>query len=136
MVAAVPALGRSGNVPLFCACFCLILSMYGGGFAAIPAYLADLFGVASVGAIHGRLLTAWSVAAVVGPVIITQLAARARAVLPMGASKVHIYDQPLALLAGLLVIGALLTLSARPIPQPLPVADREGDSRRGGFPGG
>ena len=58
LYAAAPALGRAGNVALFCACFCAILSMYGGGFAAIPAYLADLFGTASLGAIHGRLLTA------------------------------------------------------------------------------
>jgi MFS family permease len=51
----------------------LIFTMYGGGFATIPAYLADLFGTQNVGAIHGRLLTAWSVAGVLGPVAITAL---------------------------------------------------------------
>jgi hypothetical protein len=54
---AVPAVGRAGQIASFCGIFCLILTMYGGGFAAIPAYLADLFGTGFVGAIHGRLLT-------------------------------------------------------------------------------
>ncbi|MEN9817981.1 MAG: hypothetical protein RLZ32_1861, partial [Gemmatimonadota bacterium] len=59
----------------------------------------------------------WSVAAIAGPVIITQLAARARAALAPGASRVHIYDQPLALLAALLAVGFLLTLAVRPVPR-------------------
>jgi MFS family permease len=70
---ALPTLGRTGNIALFVVACCLILTMYGGGFATIPAYLRDLFGVREVGAIHGRLLTAWSVAAVVGPNLITYL---------------------------------------------------------------
>ena len=57
-----PHSGSAGNLPLFVATFCVILTMYGGGFATIPAYLADLFGVGHVSAIHGRLLTAWSTA--------------------------------------------------------------------------
>ena len=84
----------------------------------IPAFLADLFGTANVGAIHGALLTAWSVAAVVGPVIITELSDRARAALGPGASKVHIYDQPLTLLAGLLALGFVLTLLVKPVSAP------------------
>jgi MFS family permease len=59
----VPNMGHLGNVALFVAAFCIILSMYGGGFATVPAYLADLFGTQMVGAIHGRLLTAWAAAA-------------------------------------------------------------------------
>jgi hypothetical protein len=69
--------------------------MYGGGFATIPAFLADIFGLENVGTIHGALLTAWSAAAVVGPVIITELSKRAKADLAPGASKIHIYDPPL-----------------------------------------
>ena len=66
---------------LFAAAFCLIASMYGGGFATIPAYLADIFGTQFVGAIHGRLLTAWSTAGIVGPVIVNYMhdARKARA---------------------------------------------------------
>ena len=59
-----------GSTPLFVAAFCIILSMYGGGFATIPAYLRDVFGTYQVGAIHGRLLTAWSAAGVLGPLLI------------------------------------------------------------------
>ena len=89
--------------------------MYGGGFATIPAFLADLFGPDNVGAIHGALLTAWSAAAVVGPVIITELSNSARAALPPGASKVHIYDKPLEVLAALLAVGFVLTILVRPL---------------------
>jgi MFS family permease len=111
LYAAVPALGRAGNVPLFCACFCVILSMYGGGFAAIPAYLADLFGTGSVGAIHGRLLTAWSVAGILGPVLVNyvnqwQLAA--------GAPPARAYDRTMLLLAGLLAAGLACNLAITP----------------------
>ena len=61
------------SVALFAACFCIILSMYGGGFATIPAYLADVFGTKYVSAVHGRLLTAWSVAGVLGPVLVNYI---------------------------------------------------------------
>jgi hypothetical protein len=89
--------------------------MYGGGFATIPAFLADIFGVDNVGAIHGSLLTAWSAAAVVGPVIITELSNRAKAALTPGMSKIHIYDTPLRLLAVMLSLGLLLTTLIRPL---------------------
>ena len=65
LYAFVPLTGRAGNVPLFVVVCCVILTMYGGGFAAIPAYLADLFGPNHISAIHGRLLTAWSIAGMV-----------------------------------------------------------------------
>lgn len=114
----IPPLAAAGAWWPFLACLLTVFTMYGGGFATIPAYLADLFGTRHVGAIHGALLTAWSVAAVIGPAIITQLAASARAALPPGASKVHIYDRPLTLLAGLLACGVLLTLAVRPVRRP------------------
>ncbi len=63
----LPTWGHLGLPTLFVLSICIILSMYGGGFATVPAYLADIFGPQMVGAIHGRLITAWSVAGVVGP---------------------------------------------------------------------
>ena len=71
--AAAPTLATLGMLGVFAAAFCLIASMYGGGFATIPAYLADIFGTQYVGAIHGRLLTAWSTAGIVGPVIVNYM---------------------------------------------------------------
>src|SRR5204863_3838188 len=100
---------------LFEVALCTVLTMYGGGFATIPAFLADLFGPENVGAIHGAVLTAWSAAAVVGPVIITELSNRAKAALPAGADRIHIYDTPLEVLAALLAAGFALTLMVRPL---------------------
>ena len=112
LYAAVPAVGRTGSVPLFCGVLCLIITMYGGGFAAIPAYLADLFGSRSVGAIHGRLLTAWSVAGVLGPVLVNYVnEQQVRSGVPRGAA----YDRTMILLAGLLAIGFVCNLLVRPL---------------------
>ena len=69
----VPMSGHAGSQVLFIAVTAIIISMYGGGFATIPAYLKDLFGSKQVGAIHGRLLTAWSVAGILGPVLVNYL---------------------------------------------------------------
>ena len=115
----IPRLAAAGAWWPFLACLLLVFTIYGGGFATMPAYVADLFGTRHVGAIYGSLLTAWSAAALLGPLIITQLAARAKAALPPGASRVHIYDQPLAVLAALLACGLLLTLAVRPL-RPVP----------------
>jgi hypothetical protein len=93
----------------------VVFTMYGGGFATIPAFLADIFGPENVGAIHGALLTAWSAAAIVGPMIITELSNRAKAALPPGGARVHIYDRPLQVLAALLAVGFVLTLLVRPL---------------------
>src|SRR5437764_7410258 len=101
----IPMLAANGNWPLFLTSLFIVFTMYGGGFATIPAFLADIFGPENVGAIHGALLTSWSAAAVVGPVIITELSNSARAALAPGASKVHIYDKPLEVLAALLAVG-------------------------------
>jgi MFS family permease len=109
----IPGLAARGNWGLFEASLFVVFTMYGGGFATIPAFLADLFGPDNVGAIHGAVLTAWSAAAVAGPVIITELSNSARAALPAGASKVHIYDKPLEVLAALLAAGFILTILVR-----------------------
>src|SRR5881227_1209798 len=73
LYSSIPWTAATGNLALFVGFICIIISMYGGGFATIPAYLADLFGSRFVGAIHGRLLTAWSTAGVIGPWLITSL---------------------------------------------------------------
>jgi MFS family permease len=111
----IPGLASSSNWLLFQVALFVIFTMYGGGFATIPAFLADIFGPENVGAIHGALLTSWSAAAVAGPVIITELSNRARAALPEGADRIHIYDTPLQVLAGLLAVGFVLTLIVRPL---------------------
>jgi MFS family permease len=111
----IPGLAARGSWALFETSLFIVFTMYGGGFATIPAFLADIFGPQNVGAIHGALLTAWSAAAVVGPVIITELSNRAKAALPPGADRIHIYDQPLQVLAALLAVGFVLTLLVRPL---------------------
>ena len=111
----MPALASNGQWWLFQGALYIVLTMYGGGFATIPAFLADIFGPQNVGAIHGALLTAWSAAAIAGPVIITELSNRAKAALPPGADRVNIYDTPLRVLAGLLAVGFVLTLLVRPL---------------------
>jgi MFS family permease len=111
----IPGIAAAGSWTIFLACLFTVFTMYGGGFATIPAFLADIFGSENVGAIHGATLTAWSAAAITGPLIITQLSDRAKAALAPGASKVHIYDTPLQVLAAMLAIGFVLTLIVRPI---------------------
>ncbi len=112
----IPGLAARGNWWLFQVSLFAVFTMYGGGFATIPAFLADIFGPMNVGAIHGAVLTAWSAAAIVGPLVITELANRAKAALPPGANRVGIYDQPLEVLAALLAVGAVVTLFVRPLP--------------------
>ena len=111
----IPRLAASGNWMMFQVSLFTVFTMYGGGFATIPAFLADIFGPENVGAIHGALLTAWSAAAVAGPVIITELSNRAKGALAPGADRIHIYDTPLQVLAGLLAVGFVLTLLVRPL---------------------
>ena len=112
LYALVPNLGHLGNVSLFVAAFCIILSMYGGGFATVPAYLADLFGTQMVGAIHGRLLTAWAAAGVLGPVLVNYLREYQ---LSIGVERAAAYDITLYILAGLLVLGFICNLLVRPV---------------------
>ena len=112
LYAAVPSVGRSGNVALFVACYAVILSMYGGGFATIPAYLRDMFGTMQVGAIHGRLLTAWSTAGVAGPVLVNYIREYRIA---HGVAKADAYGLTMYVMAGLLVVGFVANLAIRPV---------------------
>jgi hypothetical protein len=98
----VPYTGKVGSVAGFVLCFLIIISMYGGGFSTVPAYLKDMFGVRYVGAIHGLLLTAWSMAGIFGPVIINYLREYN---LTHGVPKAQAYNNTMYIMAGLLVIG-------------------------------
>ncbi|WP_394752302.1 OFA family MFS transporter [Crenothrix sp.] len=109
---SIPGSASAGNRPLFVAAFCLILSMYGGGFATAPAYLADLFGTQMVGAIHGRLLTAWATAGILGPVIVNYMREYQ---LGQGIPREQVYNQTMLILAGMLVIGFVCNLLIRPV---------------------
>jgi MFS family permease len=112
MYALAPWAAHAGSKVLFVGFFCIILSMYGGGFATVPAYLADLFGTQFVGAIHGRLLTAWSTAGIIGPVLVSYMR---EAAISAGVPRSSVYDVTLYLLAGLLVIGLIANLLVRPV---------------------
>ena len=97
---------------LFVAMICVILSMYGGGFATVPAYLADLFGTRFVGAIHGRLLTAWATAGIIGPTVVNYIR---EAEITAGVPRDRIYDGTLYILAGMLAAGLVANLLIRPV---------------------
>jgi MFS family permease len=100
--ALIPTLGHTGNVVLFVLAYGVILSMYGGGFATIPAYLRDLFGTLNVGAIHGCLLTAWSAAGVAGPVLVNYIR---QYQIDHGVAKADAYSTTMYIMAGLLIVG-------------------------------
>jgi MFS family permease len=124
LLLSVPSLAANGYWVWFQLTLYIIFTMYGGGFAAIPAFLTDIFGVENVGAIHGAVLTAWSAAAVAGPLIITKLSDDAKASLASGASHIHIYDTPLCVLALLLVVGFILAILVKPIKASEKLMDR------------
>ena len=107
-----PTFAAMGSKMLFVAAFCVILSMYGGGFATVPAYLADMFGTQFVGAIHGRLLTAWSTAGIIGPVVVNyirefQLAA--------GVPRDQLYNYTMYILCGMLIAGLICNYLIKPV---------------------
>jgi len=110
LYASIPTLGKAGNLPLFVLCYCVILSMYGGGFATIPAYLRDMFGTLNVGAIHGRLLTAWSAAGIAGPALINYIR---QYQLDHGVAKADAYSITMYLMAGFLIVGFVCNLMIR-----------------------
>jgi MFS family permease len=112
LYASAPSFAHMGSKALFVGAFCIILTMYGGGFATIPAYLADMFGIQFVGAIHGRLLTAWATAGVVGPLLVGYIR---DAQLSAGIERALVYDRTMYILAGLLVIGLICNLLIRPV---------------------
>ena len=109
---SAPGSAAAGSKLLFVAAFCIILSMYGGGFATVPAYLADLFGTQMVGAIHGRLLTAWATAGIVGPVVVNYMREYQ---LGLGLPRYQVYNQTMYILAGMLVVGLICNLMIRPV---------------------
>jgi MFS family permease len=112
LYSTVPSLGHLGSIPLFVAAFCIILSMYGGGFATIPAYLRDMFGAYQVGAIHGRLLTAWSVAGVLGPVLVNYIR---QYQIDSGVPKAQAYSVTMYIMCGLLLLGFLCNFAMRAV---------------------
>jgi MFS family permease len=113
LYALAPSAARAGSVALFVAMMCIILSMYGGGFATVPAYLADIFGTQFVSAIHGRILTAWSAAGILGPLLIGYIRdAQIRA----GVAGDRVYDRTLYILAGFLAVGFICNFLIKPLP--------------------
>src|SRR5579862_8059288 len=112
LYASAPYFAAIGNKALFVLAFGIILSMYGGGFATVPAYLADMFGTQFVGAIHGRLLTAWSVAGIAGPVVVNYIR---EAQLAAGVPRDHLYDYTMYILCGMLVIGLICNFLIKPV---------------------
>lgn len=122
MYMLLPTAAHMGSVALFVIMVCVILSMYGGGFATVPAYLADIFGTQFVGAIHGRLLTAWATAGIVGPVVVNyirefQIAA--------GVPRAQVYDYTMYILAGMLAVGLVANFFIKPLSDKWFMSDEE-----------
>jgi MFS family permease len=112
LYALAPNFANAGQKALFVAAFCVILSMYGGGFATVPAYLADMFGTQFVGAIHGRLLTAWSTAGIIGPVVVNYLR---EFQLAAGVPRDKLYDSTMYVLCAMLVAGLICNFLIKPV---------------------
>ena len=123
LYALAPTLAMMGSKALFVLAFGIILSMYGGGFATIPAYLADIFGTQFVGAIHGRLLTAWATAGIVGPVVVNYIreAQIAAGVAPGPA----LYTSTMYILAGMLALGLVANAFVKPLSDKWFMSDEE-----------
>jgi MFS family permease len=112
LYALVPFTGHAGSIALFVSGYVIIMSMYGGGFATIPAYLRDLFGTIQVGAIHGRLLTAWSTAGVLGPVLVNYIREYQ---IRHGVAKSDAYTVTMYIMAALLLVGFVCNLMVKPV---------------------
>jgi MFS family permease len=119
---SAPAFAHMGSKALFVGAFCIILSMYGGGFSTVPAYLADIFGTQYVGAIHGRLLTAWSTAGVIGPVVVNYIREFNKAA---GVPADRLYDATMYVLAGFLMLGFICNLMVRPVDKKWLIPEQE-----------
>lgn len=107
----VATLAQSSLV-LFVLLAIVILTFYGGGFATIPAYLKDLFGGFQVGAIHGRLLTAWSAAGIAGPYIVSGILDFQRG---RGIEGADLYRPSLFIMVGVLVVGFIANMLVKPV---------------------
>jgi MFS family permease len=116
LYATIPMLSAGGHIALVVASFCVLMSIFGGGFALVPAYLSDLFGDEMISAIQGRVLTAWSTAGVIGPLLISSLRDHE---IQQGATLARAYDGAFYVIAALLVVGLIFNALVRP------VADRE-----------
>ncbi len=123
LYALAPTLADMGSKALFVLAFGVILSMYGGGFATIPAYLADIFGTQFVGAIHGRLLTAWATAGIVGPVVVNYI--REAQIAAGVAPGPSLYTGTMYILAGMLVLGLIANSLVRPLADKWFMSDAE-----------
>ncbi|HEX2941063.1 MAG TPA: MFS transporter, partial [Rhodopila sp.] len=108
----VPRSGAAGSVAMFVLCYAVIFSMYGGGFSTAPAFLRDLFGTRYVGAIHGMLLTAWSMAGIFGPVLVNYIR---QYNIAHGVAPAQAYNTTMYVMAGLLVIGFICNMFIRPV---------------------
>ncbi|GAB1581030.1 OFA family MFS transporter [Phyllobacterium phragmitis] len=122
LYALAPTLAGMGNKALFVLAFGIILSMYGGGFATIPAYLADIFGTQFVGAIHGRLLTAWATAGIVGPVVVNYIR---EFQINAGVPRELVYNFTMYILAGMLALGFTANLFIKPLAEKWFMSDAE-----------
>ncbi|SIQ73412.1 Major Facilitator Superfamily protein [Rhizobium sp. RU33A] len=123
LYALAPTLAEMGSKAFFVIAFGIILSMYGGGFATIPAYLADIFGTQFVGAIHGRLLTAWATAGIVGPVVVNYI--REAQIAAGVAPGPELYTSTMYILSGMLVLGLVANAFVRPLSDKWFMSDEE-----------
>ncbi|OQP86988.1 MFS transporter [Rhizobium rhizosphaerae] len=123
LYALAPTFATMGSKLFFVLAFAIILSMYGGGFATIPAYLADIFGTQFVGAIHGRLLTAWATAGIVGPVVVNYI--REAQIAAGVAPGPELYSGTMYILAGMLALGLIANALVRPLPEKWFMSDAE-----------
>jgi MFS family permease len=112
LYALAPTFAAMGSKLLFVLGFGIILSMYGGGFATVPAYLADMFGTQFVGAIHGRLLTAWSTAGIIGPVVVNYLR---EFQLAAGVPRDQLYNSTMYILCAMLIAGLICNYLVKPV---------------------
>ncbi|SHK09860.1 Sugar phosphate permease [Bradyrhizobium lablabi] len=112
LYALAPTFADMGSKLLFVGAFCIILSMYGGGFATVPAYLADMFGTQFVGAIHGRLLTAWSTAGILGPFVVNYLR---EFQLAAGVPRDQLYNSTMYILCAMLIGGLICNYLVKPV---------------------
>ena len=112
LYASAPTFAAMGSKVLFVIGFGIILSMYGGGFATVPAYLADMFGTQFVGAIHGRLITAWSFAGIIGPVVVNYLR---EFQLAAGVPRDQLYNSTMYVLCAMLFAGLICNFLIKPV---------------------
>jgi MFS family permease len=122
LYASAPWAAGIGSKALFVGMLCIIVSMYGGGFATVPAYLADIFGTQFVGAIHGRLLTAWATAGIIGPVVVNYIR---EAQIAAGIPRAQVYDFTMYILAGMLALGLIANLMVKPLADKWYMSDAE-----------